>query len=57
MRFREVCEYPDGGRVVVETMLEVLDSRIVRQVDVVAWDALASRMDETGSGVAKGEEN
>jgi len=57
VRFREVCEYPDGGRVVVETMLEVLDSRIVRQVDVVAWDALASRMDETGSGVAKGEEN
>jgi SnoaL-like domain len=56
VRFREECEYPDGGRVVVETMLEVLDSRIVRQVDVVAWDALAGRMDETGSGVAKGEE-
>jgi len=53
VRFREVCEYPDGGRVVVETMLEVLESRIVRQVNVVAWDPLVDRIDETGPGVAE----
>jgi hypothetical protein len=33
--FRETCEYPDGGWVWVETTLEVRDSKIVRQVDVV----------------------
>jgi hypothetical protein len=33
--FREECEYPDGGRVLVETTLEVRDGEIVRQVDVV----------------------
>ena len=37
--FREVCEYPDGSRVVVETTLEVRSGKIVRQVDVVARDA------------------
>jgi hypothetical protein len=39
--FREACEYPDGDRVVVETTLEVLDGKIVRQVDVVANEARA----------------
>ena len=39
--FREVCEYPDGSRVIVETTLEVRDGRIVRQKDVVAKDARA----------------
>ena len=39
--FREACEYSDGGRVVVETTLEVLDGKIVRQVDVVANEARA----------------
>jgi hypothetical protein len=34
--FRESCDYADGGRVVVETTLEVSDGKIVRQVDVVA---------------------
>jgi hypothetical protein len=34
--FREVCEYPDGSRVLVETTLEVRDGKIVRQVDAVA---------------------
>jgi hypothetical protein len=33
--FREGCEYPDGGRVLVETMLEVCDGKIVRQTDLV----------------------
>jgi hypothetical protein len=34
--FREACEYPDGSRVLVETTLEVLDGKIVRQVDAVS---------------------
>jgi hypothetical protein len=33
--FRETSEYPDGGRLWVETTLEVRDGKIVRQVDVV----------------------
>jgi SnoaL-like protein len=37
--FREACEYSDGGRVVVETTLEVRDGKIIRQVDVVTSDA------------------
>ena len=28
--FREACEYPDGGRIVVETTLEVRVDKIVR---------------------------
>lgn len=39
--YREACEYPDGGRVVVETTLEVRGGKIVRQVEVVAKDARA----------------
>jgi len=46
VRFREVCEYPDGTRVVVETTLEVRGGKIVRQVDVVAKDARADRKEE-----------
>jgi predicted RNA-binding Zn ribbon-like protein len=37
--FREACEYPDGGRVVVATTLELRDGKIVRQVDVGAKDS------------------
>lgn len=37
--FREVCEYPDGSRVLVETTLEVHDGKIVRQADVLVKDA------------------
>jgi hypothetical protein len=37
--FREACEYSDGGRVWVETTLELRDGKIVRQVDVVQIDA------------------
>ena len=48
--FREACEYPDGGRVVVETTLEVLDGKIVRQVDVVESDARASNQEGSGRG-------
>jgi hypothetical protein len=48
VRFREVCEYPDGSRIVVETTLEVCNGKIVRQVDVVARDARADRMEGIG---------
>ena len=46
--FREACEYPDGGRVLVETMLEVCDGKIVRQVEVVSKATRADRGGETG---------
>ena len=48
--FREACEYSDGGRVVVETTLEVLDGKIVGQVDVVASDARANSQEGSGRG-------
>jgi hypothetical protein len=48
--FREACEYSDGGRVVVETTLEVRDAKIVRQVDVVASDARANSQEGSGRG-------
>lgn len=54
IEFREVCDYPDGGRVVVETTLEVQDGEIFRQVDVVAKDAQANRQDGIGPRKAKG---
>ena len=41
MWFLEACEYPDGGRVRVNTTLEVHDGKIVCQVDVVANEARA----------------
>jgi hypothetical protein len=34
--FREVCEYPDGSRILVETNLEVHGDKIVRHAEVVA---------------------
>jgi len=36
--FNEACEYPDGLRVLAATTLEVRDGKIVRQVNVEAWD-------------------
>ena len=51
--FREACEYPDGNRVVVETTLEVLDGKIIRQVDVVALDARADSEEEIDPREAK----
>ena len=48
--FREACEYPDGGRVLVETTLEVHDGKIVRQVDVVASDAGTTKQEGGGRG-------
>jgi SnoaL-like protein len=46
--FREVCEYPDGSRVMVETKLEVHGGKIVSQVEVVAKDSQANREEEIG---------
>ena len=48
--FREACEYSDGGRVLVETTLEVRDGKIFRQVDVVASDARANSQEGSGRG-------
>jgi hypothetical protein len=48
--FREACEYSDGARVWVETSLEVLDGKIVRQVDVVANDAGTTRQEASDRG-------
>jgi len=50
VRFREACEYSDGGRVWVETTLELRDGKIVRQVDVVESDARASSQEGSGRG-------
>ena len=44
--FREACEYPDGGRVWVDTTLEVRDAKIVRQVEVVSAGTRADRKEE-----------
>jgi hypothetical protein len=48
--FREACEYSDGGRVVVETTLEVRDGKIIRQMDVVASDARTNSQEGSGRG-------
>lgn len=36
--FLEACEYPEGTRVLGAETLEVRDGKIVRQVNVEAWD-------------------
>ena len=46
--FREACEYPDGSRVMVETMLEVHGGKIVHQEEVVAKDSQADHKGEIG---------
>ena len=46
--FWEVCEYPDGSRLWVETTLEVNDGKIVRQADVVATAERTGRKEEGG---------
>ena len=48
--FREACEYSDGGRVWIETTMEVRDGKIFRQVDVVASDAQANSQERSGRG-------
>ena len=44
--FSEVCAYPDGTEISVETTLEIGEGRIVRQTDVVH----SARRDGTGEG-------
>jgi nuclear transport factor 2 (NTF2) superfamily protein len=36
--FNFACQYPDGVRVLASENLEVREGKIVRQVEVVAWD-------------------
>ncbi len=36
--YNEVCEYPDGLKVLAATTLELRDGKIARQVNVEAWD-------------------
>ena len=36
--FNEVCEYPDGTCILGAETLELRDGKIVRQVNVEAWD-------------------
>jgi ketosteroid isomerase-like protein len=38
LAFNVACEYPDGTRVLASGNLEVRDGKVVRQVEVVAWD-------------------
>ena len=47
---REACEYSDGGRIVVDTTLELRDGKIVRQVDVVESDARTNSQEGSGRG-------
>ncbi|MFI8946298.1 nuclear transport factor 2 family protein [Streptomyces sp. NPDC053750] len=36
--YAEECTYPDGVRVLAESMLSLRDGKIVEQTTVVAWD-------------------
>jgi SnoaL-like domain len=36
--FSEVCEYPDGTRVLAAMTLDVRNGKVVHQVNVEAWD-------------------
>jgi ketosteroid isomerase-like protein len=38
LAFNVACEYPDGKRVLAAETVEVRDGKIVRQIEVVAWD-------------------
>ncbi|AGA34699.1 hypothetical protein TVNIR_3062 [Thioalkalivibrio nitratireducens DSM 14787] len=38
MAFTEACEYADGMRVFCSAMMQLRDGKIVREVDVQAWD-------------------
>jgi hypothetical protein len=39
LRYRtDACEYPDGTRVLGAETIELRDGKIVRQVNVEAWD-------------------
>jgi len=36
--FTEACEYPDGNRVLCSALLDWRDGKVIRQVNVQAWD-------------------
>lgn len=36
--FNEACEYPEGTKVLAATTLDLRDGKVVRQVNVEAWD-------------------
>ncbi len=36
--FNEVCEYPDGVKVLGATTMDLRDGKIVRQLNVEVWD-------------------
>jgi ketosteroid isomerase-like protein len=38
LAYNVACEYPDGTRVPASENLEMRDGKVVRQVEVVAWD-------------------
>jgi ketosteroid isomerase-like protein len=38
LSFSEDCEYPDGSHVYANATLELRDGKIVREVEVQAWD-------------------
>jgi hypothetical protein len=38
LAFTQVCSYPEGGKVLCITMLELRDGKIARQTAVQAWD-------------------
>jgi ketosteroid isomerase-like protein len=38
LAFNVACEYPDGTRVLASENVEVRDGKVVRQVEVLAWD-------------------
>ncbi len=38
LAFNVACEYSDGTRVLASENMEVRDGKVVRQVEVVAWD-------------------
>ena len=38
LAYNVACEYPDGIRVPASENLEMRDGKVVRQVEVVAWD-------------------
>lgn len=50
IEFREVCEYPDGGRLVVETTIEVRDGKIFRQREVAMDPLTKARVDPEETG-------
>ena len=57
LTFREACQYSDGGRIVVETTLEVRDGKIVRQVDVVRMNSRPDGEKGIGRSLPSGRGN